>query len=130
MKFYKESLITLKESLLTNFEGPRGEEIRKMLLKAPKYGNDDDYVDSIMEEMSALFVNEFKECNAPWRGGVYGLSLQGLSANIPEGKVVGAAPDGRKAGESLADNISPQAGTDINGVTAMLKSVGKIDHSS
>ncbi|MCD6318332.1 formate C-acetyltransferase/glycerol dehydratase family glycyl radical enzyme [Candidatus Aerophobetes bacterium] len=119
----------LKEALLTNFEGPRGEEIRKMLLRAPKYGNDDDYVDSIAEDISVLFVNELKKCGIPWRGGVYGASLQGLTANVPEGLVTGATPDGRKAGEALADNISPQAGTDVNGVTAMLKSVGKIDHS-
>lgn len=120
----------LKKLLLTNFEGPRGEEIRKMLLKAPKYGNDDDYVDLIIKDLSILFVNEFERCGIPWRGGVYGLSLQGLTANVPEGLVTGATPDGRKAGEALADNISPQAGTDVNGVTAMLKSAGKIDHSS
>jgi len=120
----------LQEALLTNFEGLRGEEIRRMLLNAPKYGNDDDYVDLIMEDISVLFVNGLKKCGIPWRGGVYGVSLQGLTANVPEGEVTGATPDGRKAGEALADNISPQAGTDVNGVTAMLKSVGKIDHSS
>jgi len=129
---FEENKITredLKKSLLTNFEGPRGEEIRKMLLKAPKYGNDDDYVDLIMKDLSILFVNELERCGIPWRGGVYGPSLQGLTANVPEGEVVGATPDGRKAGEALADNISPQAGTDVSGVTAMLNSAGKIDHS-
>ncbi|MBA7566244.1 Trans-4-hydroxy-L-proline dehydratase [subsurface metagenome] len=119
----------LKEVLLTNFEGPRGKEIRKMLLKAPKYGNDDDYVDLMVKDLAVLFVHELGRCGIPWRGGVYGPTLQGVTANVPEGKVVGATPDGRKAGEALADNISPQAGTDVNGVTAMLKSVGKIDHS-
>jgi len=119
----------LKEALLTNFEGPRGEEIRKMLWKAPKYGNDDDYVDSIMKEVGESFVREIRRYDPPWRGGTYGVSIQTTTGNVPAGEVVGATPDGRKAGEALADNISPQAGTDVNGVTAMLKSVGKIDHS-
>ena len=120
----------LNEALLTNFQGSRGEEIRKILLRAPKYGNDDDYVDLIVKDLSILFINELGQCGIPWRGGVYGASLQGLTANVPEGLVTGATPDGRKAGESLADNISPQAGTDVNGVTAMLNSAGKINHSS
>jgi len=119
----------LKEALLTNFKGTRGEEIRKMLLKAPKYGNDDDYVDLMMKEVCNNFICEIRRYDPPWRGGTYGVSIQTTSGNVPAGEVVGATPDGRKAGEALADNISPQAGTDINGVTAMLKSVGKIDHS-
>jgi len=119
----------LKESLLTNFEGPIGEEIRKMLLKAPKYGNDDDYVDLITKEVGESFVREIRKYDPPWRGGTYGVSIQTITGNVPAGEAVGATPDGRKAGEPLADNISPQAGTDVNGVTSMLKSVGKIDHS-
>jgi len=120
----------LKEALLTNFEGLRGEEIRRMLLNAPKYGNDDDYVDLIMEEVGKSFIREIRKYDPPWRGGTYGISIQTITGNVPAGEVTGATPDGRKAGEALADNISPQAGTDVNGVTAMLKSVGKIDHSS
>jgi len=120
----------LKEALLTNFEGQRGEEIRKMLLKVTKYGNDDDYVDLITKEVGEIFNREIRKYNPPWRGGEYATSIQTITGNVPAGEDVMASPDGRKAGEALADNISPQAGTDVNGVTAMLKSVGKIDHSS
>jgi formate C-acetyltransferase len=120
----------LKESLLTNFEGSRGEEIRKMLLNAPKYGNDDDYTDSIMKDACESFIREIRKYDPPWGGGTYGISIQTTTGNVPAGEAVNATPDGRKAGEALADNISPQAGTDLNGVTAMLKSVSKVDHSS
>ena len=65
----------------------------------------------------------------PWRGGKFGVSLQGLTANVPEGETVGATPDGREAHEALSDNISPHAGTDLNGPTSTLKSVSKVDHS-
>lgn len=121
--------LDLLTSLRENFKGSKGEMIRRVLLKCPKYGNDDDYVDSIIVDLAQIFINELKKCSMPWRGGSYGASLQGLTANVPEGKVTGATPDGRKSGEALADNISPQAGTDINGVTAMLKSTGKINHT-
>jgi formate C-acetyltransferase len=119
----------LKKTLLTNFKGPRGEEVRKMLLKAPKYGNDDDFVDLMLGEIGNLFINEIRKYDPPWRGGRYGVSIQTTTGNVPAGEDMGASPDGRGAGEALADNISPQAGTDISGTTAMLNSVGKIDHS-
>ena len=120
----------LKEALLNNFEGSRGQEIRKLLLKAPKYGNDDDYVDLIAAEVAKTTADEHRRCGTTWRGGSYGPSFEGNTANIPEGAITGATPDGRKKGEPLADNISPEAGTDINGVTAMLRSISKLDHSS
>ena len=125
----KLNLQELKEPLLKNFEGKRGEEIRRLLLKAPKYGNDDDYVDLLAAKVAKHFNEEVKKCGTTWRGGTYGVSFQSLTANVPEGEATGATPDGRKRGEALADNISPVAGTDVNGVTAMLRSVAKMDHS-
>jgi pyruvate formate-lyase/glycerol dehydratase family glycyl radical enzyme len=119
----------LKGLLDENFAVQGGAEARQMLLAAPKFGNDDDYVDLIACDLAELFVEELRKCGTPWRGGSYGASLQGLTANVPEGQVTGATPDGRQAYSALADNVSPHAGTDVHGVTAMLKSVGKIDHS-
>ncbi len=119
----------LQAALESDFDGGRGEEIRRMLLAAPKFGNDDDAVDAIAVDLAELFVEELERRGVPWRGGCYGASLQGLTANVPEGQLTGATPDGRVAGSALADNVSPQAGTDVSGVTAMLKSIGKIDHS-
>lgn len=125
----KLNLQELNEALMKNFEGKRCEEIRRLLLKAPKYGNDDDYVDLLAVNVAKHFNEEIKKCGTTWRGGTYGVSFQSLTANVPEGKATGATPDGRKRGEALADNISPVAGTDVNGVTAMLRSVAKIDNS-
>lgn len=118
---------SLKRALENNFEGVKGEEIRKKLLTLSKYGNDDDRVDHFASEIAWIFAKEVQRYK-PWRGGVFGPSLQGLTANVPEGLNLNATPDGRKAGEPIADNISPQAGTDIKGPTATMKSVSKIDH--
>ena len=119
----------LLDTLRNNFSGQKGEKIRKKLLKVSKFGNDDDYVDYIASDVSKIFIQELNKCGKPWRGGRYGASLQGLTANVPEGEMTGATPDGRKSGEALADNVSPQAGTDLNGITSMLKSIAKIDQS-
>jgi len=127
---YQKKLISgenLKRMLENNFEGLEGEKIRKKLLTLPKYGNDDDRVDHFASEIAWIFAKEVQRYK-PWRGGVFGPSLQGLTANVPEGLNLNATPDGRKAGEPIADNISPQAGTDIKGLTATMKSVSKIDH--
>ena len=93
-----------------------------------KYGNDNEEVDKYIRLLADMFVDLGIDYT-PIRGGKFGFSLQGLTANIPEGEVVGATPDGRSAGEALADNASPQAGTDMNGPTATFKSAAKIDHS-
>ncbi len=125
----------LMHALKTNFGDmattPSGEEIRQMLLKAPKYGNDDDYVDGIMSDyLNFVFEEEVKYHTTRYGrgpiGGVWVPSANTVSSNVPLGETVGATPDGRKSGEPLADTTSPMHGTDINGPTAALKSVGKI----
>jgi formate C-acetyltransferase len=119
----------LAETLAANFAGPRGEEIRQLLLnRAPKFGNDDDEVDHLAREVLDECVREVAKFH-PLRGGVVGLTTQSLTANVPAGAQVGATPDGRRAGEALADNNSPTPGTDVNGPTAVLKSVAKFDHA-
>jgi len=119
----------LHQALLSNFAGPRGEYIRQLLVNCPKYGNDVDEVDQMAAEIARMFTEEVRQYDPPWRGGVFGVSFQGLTANVPEGKMTGATPDGRKSGDALADNISPQAGTDVSGPTAVTLSVSKIDQS-
>jgi len=97
------------------------------LNRAPKYGNNDDMVDTIAREVGNLFTKTIQQF-IPLRGGVYGPTTQSLSGNVPHGMAVGATPDGRRAGEALADNNSPSAGTDLNGPTAAMQSVAKLDH--
>jgi pyruvate formate-lyase/glycerol dehydratase family glycyl radical enzyme len=119
----------LKTALDGDYAGPRGEMIRQILLnRAPKFGNDDEFVDEIAREVANLFAGAVQRYT-PARGGAYGPTTQTLTANVPQGLVVGATPDGRRAGEPLADNNSPVAGTDLHGPTAAMRSVARLDHT-
>jgi formate C-acetyltransferase len=119
----------LKSALGDNFSGPRGEMIRQLLLnRAPKFGNGEEFVDRIARKVADLFASAIQRY-IPCRGGVYGPTTQTLTANVPQGMVVGATPDGRREGEPLADNNSPTAGTDLHGPTAAIRSVARLDHT-
>ena len=115
----------LKHALESDFEGQQGETLRQMLIKrAPKYGNDDDSADGHAAWVWKTFFDAFqKYTNA--KGGQFHPTCQTMSANVPSGEVVGALPSGRKAREPLVDNTSPGPGLDVNGVTAVIKSVAK-----
>lgn len=128
---FKNKSLALREFvdvLRSNWEGQKGEELKNRIRRICKYGNDIDEADRYAVLVSNMFAGEAAKYT-PWRGGKFGVSLQGLTANVPEGETVGATPDGRVAHEALSDNISPHAGTDISGPTSTLKSVSKVDHS-
>ncbi len=122
----------LMKALAEDFAGPEGEELRlKLLNRAPKFGNDDDYVDSLVVEAYGCFADEIERLhNTRWGrgpiGGGYYPGTSSISANVPAGSEVGATPDGRKAGSPLAEGCSPSGGTDILGPTAVFKSIGKL----
>jgi len=119
------TMAELIEACQTNFEGK--EELRQRLInEAPKFGNDDDYVDMIAREVQIRSNAEFMKykdlfgfpviMSGSISGGYYGPS-----------RSCGATPDGRKDGDSAADAVvSPMAGRDKKGPTAVLKSVSKI----
>ena len=134
---FEEGLITkeaLQNALDTNFEEPGGEEIRQLLInRAPKYGNDDDYVDSIAREAFSHYMTELaKHKNTRYGRGPIGCTFHPSTAsvayNVPAGTIIGGTPDGRKKGEALADVESPARGTEMNGPTAVIKSVSKLEH--
>ncbi len=122
----------LMQHLANNFDGVEGEKIRQRLLNyAPKYGNDDDYVDTILREAYLYFINELEKYHTTRYGrgpigGKYYAGTSSISANVPSGSVVPATPDGRKAYTPLAEGSSPSAGTDTRGPTAVFKSVSKL----
>jgi formate C-acetyltransferase len=126
---FDERHITMKElldAMKTNFAGH--ESFRQRLLnKAPKYGNDDDYVDQIMKSIFEVYF-EAIDGRPNTKGGNYRINLLPTTVHIYFGKVVGATPDGRKAGEPLSEGVSPVQGADRKGPTAVIKSVAKIDH--
>ena len=99
---------------------------QKVLRKIPKYGNDNNDVDTIGARWVNYFADGLKAyTNA--RGGVYHTGLYTVSAHVPMGKNVGASADGRFAASPLADGgISAMYGRDEKGPTALLQSVSKI----
>jgi pyruvate formate-lyase/glycerol dehydratase family glycyl radical enzyme len=115
-----------------NFEGPNGEIMRQILLnKAPKYGNDDDYVDRIAVDAYESYMDAVeKHKNGRYGKGPIGCgyyaSTVTVSCNIGAGAEVGATPDGRKAGDPVSEGASPHSGTDLLGPTAVIKSITKL----
>ena len=119
------SMNTLLAVLADNF---RGEPEIYQLLKnqTPKYGNDNDYADTVMQEVFAAFYEEV-EGRSNTKGGKYCINMLPTTCHVYFGSVVGATPDGRKAGEPLSEGISPVQGADRDGPTAVIKSAAKMD---
>lgn len=115
--------------LKANFQTPEGEKIRARLInRFEKYGNDIDKVDNISADLLRFYCKEVEKYHNP-RGGRFTPGSYTVSAHVPLGSVVGATPDGRLAGEQLADGgLSPMLGQDVQGPTAVLKSVSKLDN--
>lgn len=122
---FDEMLAVLK----ANFATSEGEKIRARLInRFDKYGNDIDDVDNISAELLRHYCKEVEKYRNP-RGGQFTPGSYTVSAHVPLGAVVGATPDGRLAGEQLADGgLSPMLGQDLQGPTAVLKSVSKLDN--
>lgn len=126
---YEDKTLTWKElieAIRANYEGY--ESIRQMIRnRAPKYGNDVDYVDEIAKEIAEYFCEGTHEradnsegYGGKWAPGLMCFGLQG-KRNLP------ASPDGRRQGDPTANSFSPAVGSDRSGPTAVLKSVAKVD---
>ncbi|MCK5805214.1 MAG: hypothetical protein KAI66_20455, partial [Lentisphaeria bacterium] len=123
----KISAEDLLAALRADFDG--WETLRRMLLTgAPKYGNDCDEVDGIAHDVAMHFIDLMDECRSPLNGR-YFVHLFSFRCNIEFGHMVGATPDGRRAGEPLAYSLSAHQGRDEEGVTAMLRSLAKLPHA-
>ena len=127
---YEEKKVSkqeLQKALDDNFNGH--ERLRQMMINgAPKYGNDDDYVDRFAREIAEFVVKEHHKYKTLC-GEYFMPSLYPVSSNVPQGEAVGALPSGRLEGVPLADGCSPTHGTEELGPTAVLKSVSKINGS-
>jgi pyruvate formate-lyase/glycerol dehydratase family glycyl radical enzyme len=127
----KISMKQLRHALVTNWE--ENEEIREMCLRAPKYGNDVDYVDAIARELYKFIINEeskYRTNLRPMGAKIKGVGGASISSMWAGGAITGATPDGRFAGTTLADGtVSPSQGKDTRGPTALLKSASKIDQA-
>lgn len=126
---YEEKELSMKsliEALAANFEG--FEETRARVINhAPKYGNNDPYVDEMARDLGVFFCREVEQYRN-LRGGLFVPGLYSVSANVPIGRYVGASPNGRLAFAPVAEACSPTQGNDRNGPTQAALSVACLDH--
>jgi len=120
------SLTDLLGILRDDFEGH--ERLRQMLMnRTPRYGNDDDYADALMVALFEAYYRAI-EGRPNTKGGAYHINLLPTTCHVYFGSVLGATPDGRRAGHPVSEGISPVQGADRHGPTAVIKSVAKMDH--
>ncbi len=118
----KYTLEELNEALKADFEGY--DLVRRDCLAAPKYGNDDEYADSIAADIIEFTEREHRKIRT-----LYSTLSQGtlsISNNTPFGMITGASANGRRAWKPLSDGISPSQGSDVKGPTAIIKSVSRL----
>lgn len=126
---YEDKAITMDrliEVLDADYEGY--EDVRQMMInRAPKYGNDDDYVDSIATKFLTISC-EMCESYDSITGSHYLCGAVPAVSNVPCGASTWALPSGRKSGLPLSDGISPYPGYDKQGPSSVIKTIGKLDH--
>ena len=117
------SLETIEQALSNNFEGY--EYVYRYLLNCPKFGNDDNEAD----EMATKVVNLFRKKLSKYKsrnGYSYRPAIWSHVGHTYAGKMLGATPDGRKAGEPLAQGPNPMHGRNVKGITATARSIAKL----
>lgn len=132
---FDENKITpeqLWNALLDDFSTEENQKIQQMLINdAPKYGNDNDYVDQLVVDVYNIYIDEMKKYpnTRHGRGPIGGIRYAGtssISANVGQGFSTMATPDGRNARSPLAEGCSPAHSMDKKGPTAVFKSVSKL----
>ncbi|MDA8235060.1 MAG: hypothetical protein M0Z31_09735, partial [Clostridia bacterium] len=124
----KLTLPELLEALQNNWEGK--EELRQMSLNAPKYGNDDDYVDDLFNNVSMKVQAILQSRPDPFTGEKPMLFKGAAAGHVTQGASVGALPNGRKSGTPLNDAAtSAMPSMDVKGPTALINSATKVPHA-
>ncbi len=124
---FDEKTVAMDEllaALENNFVGY--EKIQKLCLESPKYGNDDKEVNDLTADMFTFIADLIESFDSKF--GQMTAGILPVSGNTPFGLEVGALPSGRIANVPLADGVSPSAGTDMEGMGAIIKSVSHIPH--
>jgi formate C-acetyltransferase len=130
VQVFERRLLTMRQmldALAVDFAGH--EALRQTLInRTPKLGNDDEAADQVMRQVFESYLATI-EGRPNTRGGQYHINLLPTTVHVYFGSVLGAMPDGRKAGLPVSEGISPVQGADRNGPTAVLRSLAKLDHA-
>ena len=116
IKYAKVEVIRDEDGLIVDF---------KTTGDFPKYGNDDDRVDSIAQELVTKFMTAIRRHHT-YRNGIPTTSILTITSNVTYGKATGSTPDGRKKGQPFAPGANPMHGRDTHGAVASLASVAKL----
>ena len=120
------SMKELMQALDDNFEG-HDRILNLVSNKTPKYGNDDEYADSIMRDVFEYYRGQVTG-RPNMLGGTYRINMLPTTCHVYFGDVMMASPNGRLAHKPVSEGISPEKGADTNGPTAVVKSCAKMDH--
>ena len=124
-----DMFIALRDNTLcTDAEKAKYNELLELIDNVPKYGNDIEEVDLFARNSAYIYTRELEKYHNP-RGGMYQAGLYPVSANVPLGEQTGATPDGRLANTPVADGVGPFSGKDKFGPTAATNSVSVLDHA-
>jgi pyruvate formate-lyase/glycerol dehydratase family glycyl radical enzyme len=121
------ALARMLTAVANNFAG---DEIMRQTIvnKTPFFGNDDDYADDIALKVYNDLIKAI-DGKPNVKGGEYHLNMLSTTCHVYFGKVMGATPNGRLAEKSISDGTSPSHGCDINGPSAVIRSLTKLDHT-
>ncbi len=127
---FEEKQVTMervKAALATNFADDP--DLRALLISAPKFGNDDPYVDTLVNDVLS-YVSDVIGETPGFRGAHSTVAAAAVTANVGLGMVLGATPDGRLAGQPISEGgISPSQGRNTSGITGSMRSVTGLDHT-
>ncbi len=125
---FEDLVQMLERNYRGTYQGRKGSEWRQIFINnVPKYGNDDDYVDSIAVDVIKLYCDEILK-HKNYRGGKFNPGVLSTTFHLAFGVFTAACADGRKSREALSNGLGPTNGRDKNGPTAVLNSVKKLDH--
>ncbi len=125
---YEDLVKMLSKNYRGTYQGKKGAEWREIFInKVPKFGNDDDYVDSIASDVAKLFCEQILK-HSNYRGGKYNPGIYSTVFHLAFGVFTAASADGRKSRDALSNGVGPSHGADKNGPTAILNSVMKLEN--
>lgn len=126
---YEEASISmseLKSAMDADYSDEKGKQVQELLLASPKYGNDDDYADHVIQMVTEIFFDEIEK-HSDIDGRPYSSMILTLGATVPHGWKTGATADGRNSTMPVSDSMSPSNLGDSAGPTAVLLSASKIN---